>query len=113
MPSTFTWAPDYGASKSSKPRVQSVKYGDGYEARNRFGLNRTPQVWSVQFKLREQDEADLIDAFLAAAEGSDYFQWTPPGASAPLNFLCREWSRAMPVPNRFDITATFEQVFDP
>lgn len=109
---TFTYLPDYGASKKIRPQVQSVKFGDGYEARNAFGLNTNPQEWDLKFSSRNTTDTDAIDAFLLDKGGVTAFAWTPPGGSS-LNFICREWSRSVDHAGIYTISATFTQVFEP
>lgn len=109
----FTWSSDYGAAKRSQPQVQSVKFGDGYQARNTFGLNTNPKTWDLTFALRDETEANEIDDFLDDKAGVTAFEWTPPGASESSNFICSEWTRTIEKPNVFTIQATFTEVFDP
>lgn len=108
---TFTYVPEFGAVVNKKPTVRSAKFGDGYEQRLAFGINTNPQSWNLSFSMREDTEADLIDAFLTARAGVEAFDWTPPNGSAG-KYICREWSRTLEKYNLSSIQATFEQVFD-
>ena len=111
--SVFTWSPDYGASKSKKPIVKQIKFGDGYEQRATFGINQNPQNWNVKFTNRVQTEADAIEAFFDAQGGVTPFDWTPPDQSTSYKFVCRDWVRTIDHAGLFSITANFEQVFEP
>lgn len=108
---TFSYIPDNGASKSRKPRVASIKFGDGYEQRVAYGINTQPDEWSLSFSKRDNTEAEAIDAFLTALAGVDSFDWTPPGGSAA-KFICREWTKTIERFNLNTIQAKFEQVYD-
>lgn len=108
---TFSYTPEFGALVTKKPSVRSVKFGDGYEQRLSYGINTNPQVWNVTFSMREDTEANAIDAFLAARNGVDSFDWTPPNGTAG-KYICREWSRTLEKYNLSTIQASFEQVFD-
>ena len=109
---TFTFQPEYGAQVAQKPNVRLAKYGDGYEQRLAYGINTTPQNWSLQFSVREDSEANAIEAFLYARGGVENFDWTPPNGTTSLKFVCREWTRTLDRYNLNSISATFEQVFD-
>lgn len=111
--STFSWVPEFGASCERAPAVTQVKFGDGYEARNRFGMNTNRENWSLTFANRDADEANAIDAFLLARGGAEAFEWTPPGDSSPKVFVCRRWAKSPQKANLFTIQATFEQVYEP
>lgn len=108
---TFTYAPDFGAAKSQQPKVTSVRFGDSYEQRVAIGLNTNPQTWSLSFSMRDDTEAEAIDAFLVARGGAESFDWTPPGGTAG-KYICREWSKTIERYNLNTIQAKFEQVFD-
>lgn len=111
--SSFTWTPEFGSSRETVPDVKPVKFGDGFEARNRFGLNTIRENWSLQFANRDASEANAIDSFLTARGAAEPFEWTPPGDSAPKVFVCRKWTKTPVKHNLFSISATFEQVFEP
>lgn len=60
---TFTYIPDFGASKKLNPKINSIKFGDGYEQRASSGLNTNPQIWNLSFSNRTDIEAEAIDDF--------------------------------------------------
>lgn len=108
---TFTYTPDFGASQTKRPRVNSMRFSDGYEQRATFGINTNPQEWSLTFAMRTDSEASAIDAFLEARKGVESFDWTPPNSSAG-RYICREWTKTLDRNNLNTIQAKFEQVFD-
>lgn len=108
--STFSYTPEFGASKQLRPRVTAIKFGDGYEQRVAQGLNTQLEIWNLNFANRSQVDADAIDAFLRARGGVESFDWTPPDAAASKKFVCREWTRVIQKANLYSISATFEQV---
>lgn len=108
---TFTYTPDFGATKKFKPRVTAMSFGDGYEQRATFGINNNPQIWDLVFSNRSDTEAEAIDDFLIARAGVESFLWTPYNESQA-RFICREWSKSIDQYNGNTITATFEQVFE-
>lgn len=109
---TFTFTPDFGAQVTKSPRVRSVRFSDGYEQRLAYGLNTAPQFWDLSFAQREDTEAAEIEAFLAARNGVEAFEWTPPNTGTPLKFICREWVKSLDRNNLNTVSAKFEQVFD-
>lgn len=110
---TFTYTADFSAQKKSKPDVLMIKFGDGYEQRQAFGINNVKKMWSLTFSYRENSEADAIEAFLVARNAVESFTWTEPYGSTAELWVCREWTRTIEKATRSTITATFEQVFDP
>lgn len=101
--------PTYGASKTSRPRVLNVQFGDGYSQRVRFGLNTDLKSWNLTWQVSETD-ADTIESFLEARAGVESFEWTPLDSSTAYRWICQEWSKTIPYVNRATITATFIQV---
>lgn len=105
---TFTWAPDTGLKRSSKPRVMSAKYGDGYVQDVADGINNSPKIHNLSFSLLLLAEYQAILSFLETAGGVTAFTWTPPNGVAG-RFVCRTWDDI--ADTNFSITATFEQVY--
>lgn len=103
------WLPDTNHSCATKPRVQSVKFGDGYELRMPTGINNIIETWNLTFTV-SGDVADDILAFLVSHGGSKSFLWKTPNEETK-TFICREWSA-----NRDrgikKVSASFEQVFE-
>jgi len=105
--------PTYSATKTSKPAVRTVQFGDGYQTRLSYGLNQNPKEWSLSFNVSEAD-ADVIEAFLdARAADSASFDWSPPDTASTYKWVCPGWTREMFSPDRSRIDVTFRQVFEP
>ena len=106
--------PTYGAIKKSAPAARSIKFGSGYEQRATFGINQSPKIYELQYKLTEAD-ADKLEAFLEDKRGVTSF-------TLPITifhdqgdddkFICRSWTRTVPTNGVASITTTFEQVFE-
>lgn len=109
--STFTWMPDFGASKRITPRVRSISFGDGYEQRASYGINTKPKVWSLTFSKRTDSDALAIDTFLSNAGGVQYFNWTPHNGTLG-KYICKEWSVTQESFNMNTVQATFQEVFE-
>tara|TARA_Y100000015_G_scaffold25261_1_gene24311 strand:+ start:795 stop:1136 length:342 start_codon:yes stop_codon:yes gene_type:complete len=105
--------PAPGMTKSSSPTTRKVQFGDGYEARLSYGLQQNPKTFNFTFNVSES-ESDTIETFLdARAADADNFTYTPPGEASALKFVCEQWSKSIPSPDRATINATFRQVFEP
>ena len=112
MSTTFTFVPDYGASQKAAPRVRQVQFGSGYSQRAQFGINQDPKVWTLQWENRTATEANDIEDFFELRRGVESFSWSPPDESTTYKWICKEWTKTMPYSNLFNISATFEQVFE-
>ena len=109
---TFSYTASFPVTERSNPRVKTVSFGDGYETRLGFGLNRDPKSWNLVFSNRTDTERNNITAFLEARGGVESFDWTDPHGTAA-KYKCSNWSVDMPSYNKNTIRATFEQVFEP
>lgn len=112
MPS-FTFTPDFGMKRKRKPNVAKIEFGDGYQQRQTKGINTLSESWDLRFAVRTKDEADDIDDFLIARNGVESFDWTPPGEASSIKVVCFEWDREIVRENQYQITATFERVYEP
>ena len=107
--------PAYGAQKTSRPRMRTVQFGDGYQSRLTYGIRdqMNPKEWNLTWNVSEAD-ADTIEAFLdARAEDAASFDWTPVDETTVYKWVCPQWSKTIPYTGRATITATFKQVFEP
>lgn len=110
--STFSYTPDFGSQKQTKPRVNNASFGDGYTQRIAMGINTIPQVWNLQFANRTQSERDGIVGFFETCGGVTSFDWTPPNASASIKVICQDWSESPQMGLLYTIAAVFTQVYD-
>ena len=107
--------PDFGVTKTNKPIKRVIRYADGFEHRLIFGLaaHQNPKVYSLTFEYITEAESDTIEAFLdARALDSASFDFTPPNHVIG-KYVCDNWTKRIPFPNRATINATFRQVFEP
>ena len=106
--------PDFSLTKKSEPKYRTVKFGDGYEQRLRYGLNQNPKVWDLRWTAKSNADADAIEAFFdARANDAAAFDWTPPAGGNAGKYICPNWSRELQYAYINIITATFVQVFEP
>lgn len=110
----FDWAESSGTQLSQEPKITRVQFGDGYSQRSAAGINNNPQRWSITIAGAGEAEGDEIIAFFRTHAGWQAFDWTPPRETAPGRYLCPRWTRSLPdVLGLTDITAEFEQTFEP
>lgn len=114
----FSWAESPGTAKATEIRVASSRFGDGYEQRGPDGLNPIKRTWSLQFKAVTLANGNAIEAFLEAranaAAGLESFQWWPMWSAADRRVVCRTFGRsALDDLDQSDISATFEEVYEP
>jgi phage-related protein len=65
----------------------------------------------LEFNGKTEAEADAIDSFFTTEKGVTYFNWTPPQGSAG-KWICRSWNLSLVDIDCYNISATFEEVFD-
>ena len=72
--SSFEAVADRGLSRTSKHRVLTAKFGDGYEQRVLDGINTKDDSFSLSFNNRTAEDINLIAAFLddKAAKNFDF-----------------------------------------
>ncbi|CAB4180551.1 COG4718 Phage-related protein [uncultured Caudovirales phage] len=107
--SDFTYAPDDGADKDTKPRVLAAQFGDGYEQVTGDGINTLQSEWQVTFT-RDSATIDTIESFLDTKAGVTSFTWTPPGMSE-IRVRCRDYRRSLAAYGWHRLSATFKRVF--
>jgi len=107
---TFTYVPDYGATRDHSPVVRTVRFSDGYEQRLSYGLNTNLQKWSLNFSARTDVEIGNIMTFLDARNGVESFDWTTPDNVSGKKWVCRTWQKSMIAYNINSVNATFEEV---
>jgi phage-related protein len=103
---------NYGASKSAQPNVRVVQFGSGYSQRSTFGINQDQKIWQLAWSNRSVTDANTIEDFLEARGGVESFNWSPPDETDTYKWICKSWTKTMPYSNLFNITATFEEVFE-
>lgn len=87
---TFNFAPNWGAKLSREPKVITLSFGDGYEQRQKKGLNHNLRSYSLVFS-GAADRIRQIETFLERHEGYKAFLWTPSSTSPQGKFKCEKW----------------------
>ena len=107
--------PSVGSEPNNEVRVLTAQFGDGYRQTAPDGLNARRLVWRLRWNRVTKVWADQIVDFLNARQGSEIFEWTPPGEAVAKQFRCSTWTPPIPRTGAdvFDVRATFEEAFDP
>ncbi|SNY70875.1 phage tail protein [Pantoea sp. GL120224-02] len=105
---TFSWKVRPGMRTEREPRVQTIRFGDGYEQRRADGINGVQSRYSIMLS-GPHATMQAVDDFLSQHGGVSAFLWQPPGQPAPAIFICRRWS-AVRMAKRTEITGEFERV---
>jgi phage-related protein len=108
---TFNWKHDAKPTGTKTFRVLGAQFGDGYKQRAADGINNDSQSWPLTFTGRSTDLAPIM-AFLDARAGWQSFYWTPP-LGAQGFYTCDKYDRRQLGGDAWQITATFEQSFQP
>lgn len=98
-------------SESTKPRVRTVNFGDGYTQETPDGLNFKPKNFSLVWDMVFDDDKTTIVNFLEARGGYQTFNWLNPSNNTTYKVKCREWNVDYVNPGIWRITATFNQKF--
>ena len=105
--------PTYNSTEIAAPKIVTVQFGDGYKARNTFGLNQNPKSYSLTFIVSLADGDKILAFFDERAKLSQSFTFTPPATSTARTFVCDKYTRTYTYLNRVTISATFAEGFQP
>ncbi|KKO71844.1 phage tail protein [Kerstersia gyiorum] len=107
---TFAWCPLTDPDGTSKFRVLSAQFGDGYAQEAGDGINNETRSWPLQFVGREHDIKPIRD-FLRRHQGFKPFLWTPPMEDRAGLFIVREFTLKPMGGKAHTLSATFEERF--
>lgn len=108
----FTYIPDRGYTKTTKPRILLNQFGDGYAQRTRDGINTIQSEWTLTFTSRSIAEANAIIAFFETTYGVTPIDWTPPQESTTVKVIASDWSSQYESAISRTVNVKFTQVFD-
>lgn len=115
MAVNFDYTPSYSSQVAIKPRMNLVRFGDGYVQRNTMGINIFPKVYQLQFNGITSAQADAMEQLLIlAAGGTINFKLPPAKPEDPyIKWICPEgWTRTKADLNSENFVCVFEQVFE-
>lgn len=105
--------PVYNTRINNKPKINIVKFGDGFEQRLTEGLNQNPLTVNLVFEL-SNSQADVALVFLndRVVDGAS-FDYILPNETSARKFVCHSYPRTIPFLNRIRLTCVFREVFEP
>lgn len=107
----FSYSIKIGAQGPAKFRTHSVAFGDGYAQHAGDGLNNKVRSWSIS-KNGPLSELQPVMDFLDRHQGHKRFDWTPPFGGLGI-FICKDYAPTAGIGTEVDLSATFEEVFQP
>ena len=115
---TFAWAESASSALEEAPRINELRYGDGYSETSPDGLNPMQQAWSLQFRKVSREAGDQIIAFFRArvspVAGRENFDWTPLWSTEPIKVVALSWNRTqLDDFDESDITVRFQRDYRP
>lgn len=111
MTTTFSWAADGKLSGTTTFAVLTAQFGDGYKQTAANGINNKSQSWPVKFTGNSAKIIPIRD-FLDARAGFESFFWTPP-LGVQGYYKCASYVPRHLGGDAYELTATFEQSFQP
>lgn len=104
----FKWAPLIEPSTPRKPRVRVAQFGDGYEQRQKDGINNDLRTHSLKWAGRDS-LINEIESFLEDRAGVESFYYIHKKGEKRL-YKCSEWTRVDIDYQSAEISATFKEV---
>jgi phage-related protein len=102
-----------GYQEQTAFRVQTARFGDGYEQRVADGINTVSKTVSLTCSVLTTAEKNTLLDFLTARGGWDSFYYTLPSEASPRLWVCQEpVSVAGTQATLWDVTFTLREVFD-
>ena len=113
----FLWTPSYNVSTKHNPRVNVIKFGNGYQQRNPDGLFSSLIKMDLTFDKRSEKEAAAILHFLKARKAVQSFVFQNlPDLYADSSedgfekkFVCPTFNSTFVFFNNYTVTAAFSQ----
>tara|TARA_R100000231_G_scaffold86790_1_gene65890 strand:- start:7958 stop:8344 length:387 start_codon:yes stop_codon:yes gene_type:complete len=105
---------DKGFQRSSTPNINSISFGDGFEQRIANGINNLRQVMNVTFNTRPKAEIDDLVAFFESLGGVSKFEMIidDTNGSETIKVVCKSWQQTWAFDNFYNLSTTFERVYE-
>ena len=104
--------PVYNTRINTRPKVNVISFGDGFEQRLTEGLNQNPLSVNLVFELSQTDATSAIDFLNLRVDDGASFDYTLPSESSSRKFVCTSFPRTIPFLNRVRLTCVFREVFE-
>ena len=104
--------PVYNTRINTRPKVNVISFGDGFEQRLTEGLNQNPLSVNLVFELSQTDATSAIDFLNLRVDDGASFNFTLPSETSSRKFVCTSFPRTIPFLNRVRLTCVFREVFE-
>ena len=104
--------PTFASSWTTKCRVLTAEFGDGYAQRAPDGLNNIAIELDLTWEGLSEAKAQRIVDFLEGLQGYQAFWFKVPRTTTRLKWVCDEWIWVPIEGEAATLTAKFKQVFD-
>jgi phage-related protein len=88
------WKPTWPVTTDREPRMNTAKFGDGYEQRTLDGINSMNSTWKLKWTMRPISVLAAMDAYLTNAQAGA-FPFLIPGTTTVVNVFCDKWSTTL------------------
>jgi len=115
VPSTSSiYTADRGLSRTSKHRILTSKFGDGYEQRVLDGINTKNDEFQVSFNNRSASDINLLAKYLDSQAGKNFiFTVTDYDGDTQIKVVCETYNIVYLQENIHSLTTTFRRVYEP
>tara|TARA_R110000803_G_scaffold167242_1_gene230493 strand:- start:549 stop:929 length:381 start_codon:yes stop_codon:yes gene_type:complete len=111
--------PDKNMQKTSKPKVLTATFGDGYEQRIADGINSIKESYTMTFKTRPKEEIDDIVVFLDTQKSVTNFTVTFPDTNnttrageKDVKVICEGYNTSYDYDNFYSLNINLRRVFE-
>lgn len=104
--------PAYPIDDNRKPRVLMASFGDGYAERVGDGINTDRAEITLSWEALTTAESNVIFNFLKARKGYQAFYYQPQDWASTVKWICPNYKRTLIAPGLYEMSASFQQVFD-
>lgn len=108
MAKVFKWQVTSESTAKHTFNVRAVKFGDGYEQRQKLTLKPKMQTWQIRLAGKKPLIGE-IKGFFDSCGGVEPFYWTPPGRERLLVKVV-EYTETPKGGKVYELSAEFEEV---
>ncbi|MBE2898079.1 phage tail protein [Pasteurellaceae bacterium 20609_3] len=91
---TFPFCVRPSLTINSEPRVNKVQFGDGYQQRQRKGINNLLRSYPVVVKVKNEERFQ-VDRFFSDCAGVEAFLYNDPFLGKAVKVVCTKWTASM------------------
>ena len=105
--------PSYPMNIKRDPKVNTLRFGDGFEQRLTEGLNQNPRIINLIFKYITESQSNTLINFLnTRVNNAESFDYTPPNETIGKFVVDSSYNKKLIIGNFFTVSVTFREVFE-